>query len=97
VKGYLQEQKGLKDNCSIKGHSSKNDSSQKLEHSTQVVNNSTGWRVPFLSDSVDLNLFQAAPLVSSSRKLVWSQSLFCTWLVFAPSIIFIVYYWEERV
>ena len=40
---------------------------------------SPGWSVFFPSDS-DLSLLQAAQLVSvSSRQLVWSQSLLCSW------------------
>lgn len=36
-----------------------------LEYTTQCAGSSTGWRVPFLSNS-DLNLFLAALLVSAS-------------------------------
>ena len=50
-----------------------------LEHPAQPEGNSENWRVSFLSDSVGLNLFQVAWLVTaSSRQLVWPQSLLCS-------------------
>jgi hypothetical protein len=51
-----------------------------LEHTAQPAGSSTSWNVFFPSDSVDLHLFQSAWLISvSSRQLVWSQSLLCSW------------------
>jgi hypothetical protein len=50
-----------------------------LENTAQPEGNSENWKVSFLSDSVGLNLFQVAWLVTaSSRQLVWPQSLLCS-------------------
>lgn len=46
-----------------------------MEHPTQAAGSKVGWRESFLSDSLRLNLFQAAWLVTASLKqLVWPQS-----------------------
>ena len=47
-----------------------------LEHPAQPVGSSTGWRVPFPGNSVDLNLFLAAKMI-----LCFFQRLFsAAWL-----------------
>lgn len=43
-----------------------------LEHTAQAAERLTGWRVPFLSDSVSLNIWQEGP--KSSLQLVLAQS-----------------------
>lgn len=76
MKGYLQEQKLLKDSCITKTHSTMGDSSQKLkslEHTPQPVGSSQVWRASFPSYSV-LNLFQPTQLVSSRLSGLVSKS-----------------------
>lgn len=67
VRGFLQEQKWLKNIWITKAHSSISDNAQKLgnlEHITLCTGSSTGWRVSFPGSSVTLNLCQVAPLGS---------------------------------
>lgn len=50
-----------------------------LRYTTQSSDNSAGWVVSFTSDSVSINFFQAAWLVSTFyRQVVLSQSLHCS-------------------
>lgn len=87
MRGYLQKQKWLKDNCVTNAHPSMGDSSQNLAnpgHTAQPAGSAAGWRVSFL---VGLNLFQAvlagfcffqtAGLVSSSSLQLSSSENLC--------------------
>jgi hypothetical protein len=72
---YFQEQKWLKDSCITTAHFSMGDSLPKagnLEHTAQPAGSSTGWRVSFPGDSVDLWIYQASPPLWSECSPVTS-------------------------
>ena len=71
MRGKVQEQKCLKDNCITKPSPNKASSSQSWE----PAGRSTCWRLSFSGASVGLNLFQAAQLVSVSSKKLSGRSI----------------------
>ena len=63
----------FKDNCITKVHPRMGDSSQKLEnreHAAQHEGRAVSWRDSFPSNSVGLNVFQEALLLSESSLLL---------------------------
>lgn len=86
TRNCLQEQTGLTDNCITKKPTPAWVTAQKcvkLELTAHPEGSSTGWRESFPSDSVGLNHFQPAGLVSASFRLLdSSQSLLFLLLLF---------------